>query len=176
MGRYWKRIAIITILGANVLIFYYNCFYTNPRPAVRTSFPPEPQDSRTVPVDKRIPGPEPTPEPGRNPNSIVIRFDPGKPELTAQAKADLVGILNALSSDATAKVRIDGHSDNTGRPDRNIILSIERAKFVRDYLIHLGVGESRIILQGYGETRPIATNDTKAGQAQNRRVEVSLIR
>ena len=72
------------------------------------------------------------------------------------------------------KLAIDGHTDNTGKADKNQILSDNRAAAVKNYLISKGVDESRITSAGHGQDQPIADNKTSAGRAKNRRVELKL--
>jgi outer membrane protein OmpA-like peptidoglycan-associated protein len=69
---------------------------------------------------------------------------------------------------------IEGHTDSQGRETTNQKLSDSRAAAVRDYLTTIGMEGSRLSSIGYGESRPIASNSTKAGRQQNRRVEISL--
>ncbi|MCP4499179.1 MAG: OmpA family protein [Deltaproteobacteria bacterium] len=72
-------------------------------------------------------------------------------------------------------IRVEGHTDSTGRDRYNKKLSDRRAKSVRRYLVAAGVGAARLIAIGYGEERPIDSNKTKAGQANNRRVEFTIL-
>ncbi len=69
------------------------------------------------------------------------------------------------------KVRVEGHTDNAGKPEANLKLSQRRAEAVRDYLIKQGVSASRLEAKGFGQERPIAPNTTAKGRATNRRVE-----
>ncbi len=84
--------------------------------------------------------------------------------------------LNAVAdfmkrhSDVT--LRVEGHTDSTGKADYNQQLSERRAKSVKKYLVNKGVDASRITTKGFGESKPIADNSTKAGRAQNRRTEM----
>lgn len=185
MRPYWKKILVITFLGANLLIGYYNFVYLKrdnamlhpartisaerARPTPLKSVEPAGADPRKTPP---LPVP-PAPQPGEP--AIIIGFNPGKPALTPQAKEGLLNIFNKMSANQSLDVKIDGHADNSGKPEKNIVLSVERAKFVKDYLVQLGVADKRVIIQGYGSTKPIADNATKEGQAQNRRVEITLI-
>jgi OmpA-OmpF porin, OOP family len=73
------------------------------------------------------------------------------------------------------KIEIGGHTDNVGKAPKNLILSAARAKTVRDYLIAKGIDPARVTAKGYGLTKPIATNKTAAGRAQNRRTEVKIL-
>ena len=72
------------------------------------------------------------------------------------------------------KVRIEGHTDNTGAADFNTKLSQGRAKAVRDYLVKKGVAADRLEAKGFGPTQPIGDNKTAAGREANRRVEFEI--
>jgi len=74
------------------------------------------------------------------------------------------------------KIRVEGHASSEGNDDYNMKLSDARAKAVRDYLIKEGgVAADRLEAKGYGETKPIASNDTEQGKEQNRRVEFNIV-
>jgi outer membrane protein OmpA-like peptidoglycan-associated protein len=74
------------------------------------------------------------------------------------------------------KIRVEGHTDSRGSDDYNLDLSTRRAASVRNYLIEKdGVPAERLVSEGFGETRPIAPNETKKGRAENRRVEFMII-
>lgn len=92
------------------------------------------------------------------------------PEAT-QAVGDLASVLKAYPN---ARIQISGYTDNTGTPQANQALSLDRANSVRDALINDGVAADRITAQGFGQNNPIASNDTDAGKAQNRRIEVAV--
>jgi OmpA-OmpF porin, OOP family len=87
-------------------------------------------------------------------------------------------MLNEIASDAIAseglKVGVYGHTDNTGDESKNVVLSEARAASVAQYLIQHGLTSERIESKGYGDAQPIADNNTAAGKAQNRRVEIAL--
>ena len=100
-------------------------------------------------------------------NSGKATFRPG-----VTGKLDLiVGIMNEYKE---ANFNIEGHTDSQGSNSLNKRLSQRRAKAVVDYLIAKGVSSSRVTSEGYGEEYPIASNATRAGRAQNRRVEIKL--
>ena len=69
-----------------------------------------------------------------------------------------------------------GHTDNVGKDEDNLILSERRAKAVYDYLILRGVDPARLTYRGYGESQPIAPNDTPEGRAQNRRTTLTPLK
>lgn len=71
-------------------------------------------------------------------------------------------------------IDIEGHTDAEGRPDRNLVLSQQRAQSVVDYLVDAGIPVERLRAVGYGETRPVAPNDTSENRARNRRIEFSV--
>ena len=78
-------------------------------------------------------------------------------------------IISFVKENPTVKVEIQGHTDNIGRDDDNLLLSENRAKSVYDYVIEQGVNANRLRYKGYGELNPIASNSTEEGRAKNRR-------
>ena len=80
-------------------------------------------------------------------------------------------VARALDENSTIRVRIEGHTDSRGRERFNLRLSRSRAQAVRKYLIKRGIAPDRMVAKGFGEDKPIADNRTRAGRAQNRRVE-----
>ncbi len=101
-----------------------------------------------------------------------ISFDVGR----ADIKPEMRPVLDELSKnlDGNVRVTVVGHTDSTGSASINDPLSLDRAQAVRDYLAARGVPAQRIVVQGRGEREPVASNDTEAGRAQNRRVEIFL--
>ena len=75
-----------------------------------------------------------------------------------------------------AKLRIAGHTDDRGHRNFNLRLSRARAAAVRDYIVSAGGEAGDIAVTGFGETRPIASNDSRLGRARNRRIEIDVIR
>ncbi|UZH04033.1 OmpA family protein [Pantoea anthophila] len=126
------------------------------------------------------PPPEPQPEPEPVPKIIRLDsmslFDSGKSALKAGSTRMLVNSLVGIKAKPGWLIVVSGHTDNTGNPKLNQTLSLERAAAVRDWMRDTGdVPESCFAVQGYGASRPIATNDTPEGRALNRRVEISLV-
>jgi outer membrane protein OmpA-like peptidoglycan-associated protein len=74
-----------------------------------------------------------------------------------------------------AKISIEGHTDGQGDPQKNLELSQRRAESVRRWLIENGVDGARLDARGFGDTRPIATNKTAKGRAENRRIELVVV-
>ena len=83
-------------------------------------------------------------------------------------------VVTILNENPTYKVQIDGHTDAQGKDEYNQTLSDERAASVKAYLVSKGIDEARLSSAGYGETKPVADNNTAAGRAKNRRVEMTL--
>jgi len=100
-----------------------------------------------------------------------IQFETGKAVIKPASYNTLNQVANVFLNNPYYQVEVQGHTDSTGNPDKNLILSQKRADAVRDYLISRGVPASQLTSVGYGDTKPIDTNETKAGRANNRRVE-----
>jgi OOP family OmpA-OmpF porin len=101
----------------------------------------------------------------------TVFFDTNKATIKKKSFALLNDVARALTDYPTIKVRIEGHTDSQGNDKHNKKLSQKRADSVRKYLIGKGIDADRMVSIGYGEDVPIADNRTKAGRAQNRRVE-----
>jgi OOP family OmpA-OmpF porin len=103
-----------------------------------------------------------------------VEFASGRATVSAEGRRVLRAIASALRTCSTAKVLIEAHSDSTGDPEGNRTLSDQRALSVREYLIARGIEAERLDAVGYGDTRPLATNDTPEGREANRRVEFRI--
>ncbi len=104
--------------------------------------------------------------------AIYINFDTDKSALRADSLPVITEIEKLLSSDPLLKLSIEGHTDNTGTPARNQVLSTERAEAVRAALILHNIANDRLSAQGFGADKPLADNGNEAGRAKNRRVEL----
>ncbi|ELY2909437.1 OmpA family protein [Cronobacter dublinensis] len=103
-------------------------------------------------------------------------FDTGKWALKPGSVKLLVNSLVGIKAKPGWLIVVAGHTDSTGEEQSNQVLSLKRAESVRDWMRDTGdVPESCFAVQGYGESRPVATNDTAEGRALNRRVEISLV-
>ena len=107
------------------------------------------------------------------PNNITFGFDSAN--LSPGLYPTLDGVADTLREYNQTVVEVAGHTDSVGSDDYNQKLSERRANAVGDYLMGKGLMRERFILVGAGETRPIASNDTETGRAQNRRVEITLV-
>ena len=103
-----------------------------------------------------------------------ILFATGKSALSAGAKSSLTKFAQSLQNNPETNVQIYGYTDNTGSREVNERLSAERASVVLNYLANAGISTSRMASKGYAWDYPVASNDTPAGRAQNRRVEVYI--
>lgn len=102
-----------------------------------------------------------------------IQFDFNQAVIKPESAQVLNELGSALKTQSALKLSIEGHTDNVGKPDYNMDLSRKRAESVKTYLVtKLGIDAARLTTQGFGDTRPVAKNDTEAGRAQNRRVEL----
>ncbi|MFP4137986.1 MAG: OmpA family protein [Halomonas sp.] len=130
---------------------------------------PEPE-----PEPEPMPEPEPEPEPEFEPvtlqSDVTFAFDSA--ELRSGAESELNEVADTLNDNPEVRVTIAGHTDSVGSNEYNLGLSEERAASVASYLESQGVAEDRMRTVGYGEERPVATNETDEGRAQNRRVEI----
>ncbi len=103
-----------------------------------------------------------------------ILFAVDKSNLQPVAQENLQKLATILNKYPDTQILIEGHTDSDGPEDYNMDLSLRRANSVSNYLTSLQVDPTRFHTQGYGETQPIASNDTAEGKALNRRVEVAI--
>lgn len=104
-----------------------------------------------------------------------IFFETARWDLLETSKVALDHVAEALQKHPAMQVEIGGHTDNVGDDASNMRLSEQRAKAVRDYLVSRGVKADRLAYRGYGETLPVATNDTDLGRAKNRRTTFKVV-
>ena len=98
-----------------------------------------------------------------------IYFESNSYELSENAQQIIDEFVLFLEENPSVKVDIQGHTDNVGKPDDNLILSKNRARVVYEFIINTGISASRLSHHGYGEQRPISSNATEDGMAKNRR-------
>jgi outer membrane protein OmpA-like peptidoglycan-associated protein len=105
-----------------------------------------------------------------------ILFQLAKATLKAESFAELDNIYQVFMDNPTMEVEISGHTDSDGSDTYNQKLSADRANSVKDYLVQKGIVATRITAVGYGESKPIAPNDTPEGKEMNRRVEFKILK
>ncbi|MBI1286802.1 MAG: OmpA family protein [Flavobacteriales bacterium] len=104
-----------------------------------------------------------------------LEFETGKDVIKASSYASLDELAELLKKKESYKLKISGHTDNVGSDENNMKLSEKRARSVSNYLTNKGVDSSRLIVEWFGETKPIYPNDTPEGRAKNRRVEMEVV-
>lgn len=107
--------------------------------------------------------------------SGAVNFETGKANLLNSAYSELQKVLKVMIDYPDTKWKIEGHTDNTGRYNKNLELSKQRAESVYNYFIANGIDNSRLFTAGYSSDYPIADNNTETGRALNRRVAIVLI-
>ena len=143
----------------------YN-FYNKYEPVDLTKVPPMtkiPKNLYITPI-----------EVGQSVDIEHIYFETAKAELKPASFKSLNALVNFLNEYPNVKVEISGHTDNTGSADINLKISEQRARSVAEYVISMGVQASRIVVKGYGLTKPKYNNKTAQGRAKNRRVEFTI--
>jgi OmpA-OmpF porin, OOP family len=101
-----------------------------------------------------------------------LNFDSATTQLTGDSNATVDNLVKIMACYPNLAVELDGHTDSTGDPVSNKTLSMDRANAVKDILVRDGIDAGRITTGGFGEERPIASNDTDEGRAKNRRTEL----
>jgi outer membrane protein OmpA-like peptidoglycan-associated protein len=102
-----------------------------------------------------------------------ILFEQGSSKIMTESYAELDRLVELLNSNPTMKIQVNGHTNNIGI--KNMEISEQRAKAVVDYIVGEGIDPDRLNYKGYGDTKPIASNDTEEGRIINRRVEFQII-
>jgi OOP family OmpA-OmpF porin len=123
------------------------------------------------------PPPAPAPAPVQEERIVLrgVNFAFDSDEIDPASAVVLDVVAETLTSRPDIRVRVEGHTDSRGAAEYNQNLSQRRAESVRRYLIGKGISGSRMVARGFGESQPVATNDTEEGRALNRRVELSVI-
>jgi len=117
--------------------------------------------------------PPPPPAPRRRIETLTgPSFAFNKATLTAEGRQHVDHAVQVLRDESSLAVSVEGHTDSVGSDAYNMKLSQRRADAVRDYMVAHGIAADRITTEAFGETRPVASNDTAAGRAENRRVEI----
>ncbi|MBX7193138.1 MAG: OmpA family protein [Sandaracinaceae bacterium] len=146
------------------LTLRYRRWHPPPRPVI------VPREPEPTPATPEAPPPAPEPE------GLVLEgilFQSGSATIDPESNPRLDRVVEYMTHMTSVRIRISGHTDNVGNPQRNRTLSQERADAVRAYLVAHGVDGARVEAIGYGDTRPVAPNDTEEGRQQNRRIEAA---
>lgn len=103
-----------------------------------------------------------------------VTFDTNSTVLRPGLQSEINRVAGVLNQYPNTLVRVEGHTDSKGTDAYNMDLSNRRATAVKNLLVQRGIADSRVEAVGYGETLPVATNDTEAGRQRNRRVEIKI--
>ena len=145
-----------------------------PQPIVAPAPVPEPVPE-PAPVVVPPPAPDPKPviiEKGRQ--TLDVEFDFDKSTIKKGYYQDIDNLAQVMKDYPDLNVVIEGHTDSVGTAAYNKKLSQRRAEAVKKYMVEKGIDENRLKAQGFGEEKPIASNKTKEGRQQNRRVEAAV--
>ncbi len=107
-------------------------------------------------------------------NENTVNFDFNSANLTTLAKTNLDKLVTVLKNNPDTNINIYGHTDSIGSDAVNLRISAQRAAAVKNYFVANGISASRMFTEGLGKSSPIASNDTDAGRAKNRRVEFAI--
>ena len=142
-------------------------------PAPPPPAPPKPAPPAPPPPAPPAPAP-PAPKPA--PVFESIPFNENKTNISPQAAKILDAVGKTLKENPGIRVEIGGHTDATGSDKADMAISLKRAESVKKYLIDkFNISADRLVVKGYGKTKPIADNSTKEGRAKNRRVEFRIL-
>lgn len=134
-----------------------------------------------------LPAPPPPPKPKEKPKRVEVKdnkieihekiqFELAKANIKAESHDLLNEIAQVIKDNPhIKKIAIEGHASSDGNDDFNMKLSDDRSKSVMKYLVEHGIDEKTLTAKGYGETKPIADNETEEGRIKNRRVEFNII-
>ena len=103
-----------------------------------------------------------------------LTFETGKSTLKPESAEQLTNISEILKAYPNVNVKLGGYTDNVGKANDNLQLSSERASMVKAELIKLGIADARLESEGYGQEKPVSTNDTEEGRAANRRISIRV--
>lgn len=104
-----------------------------------------------------------------------LLFDVDKAAVKPASKENLNDLANILNKYEDTDILIEGHTDSTGSDEHNLTLSRQRAQAVANYLAQININPTRFTIMGYGESQPVADNETADGRALNRRVDLGIM-
>jgi len=103
-----------------------------------------------------------------------LTFETGSATLKPESQEQLKNVAEVMNAYPNVNVKLGGYTDNTGNANANLKLSNDRAQSVKAELVKMGIADSRLEAEGYGQQYPVASNDTDEGRAQNRRISVRV--
>jgi OmpA-OmpF porin, OOP family len=109
-------------------------------------------------------------------NLKSVLFELGSTSLLDESYPELNVVVEFLRSNPTVEIELEGHTDNRGDRNKNLVLSQQRVDKIKSYLVSRGISSRRIKGKGYGGSRPIATNDSEEARKLNRRVEFRIVK
>jgi outer membrane protein OmpA-like peptidoglycan-associated protein len=104
-----------------------------------------------------------------------LLFETGSSKISEESFDVLMEVVEVLNNNRTYNLNVNGHTDNSGKHDMNMNLSKERSNAVKSFLASKGIDGSRVFAYGYGEMKPLASNNTEEGKKKNRRVEFRIV-
>ena len=168
-----RRITTLILTFSTAAILFASCRAKKP---VVTEEPPaveQEKPAEAAPVEKEVEvAPTPTPEKMPDFNYSNIQFEFNSSVLKTSSYAVLDQISAEMKKYDTVKFNIEGHASQEGTDQRNMTLSNDRANAVKAYLINAGVNGENLTSVGFGESKPVASNENEEGRALNRRVEI----
>nr|WP_294861641.1 OmpA family protein [uncultured Fluviicola sp.] len=114
-------------------------------------------------------------DPGTTFSFTNLQFETAKADLKAMSYTHLKNLVEIMKRKPDFRIQIAGHTDSDGEESANQLLSQKRAESVKNYLISQGISPNRIATKGFGESHPVADNNSAQGKAQNRRTEITIL-
>ncbi len=136
--------------------------------------PPEEKPVSAPPVNEEKEEPAPVETPNYNFSNILFEFN--SVVLKTGSYNVLDKVAGEMKKDQSVKFILNGHSSSEGSTEHNLSLSVDRANAVKSYLVNAGVDAANLTIKGYGETKPVASNNTEEGRSLNRRVEFKIVK
>jgi outer membrane protein OmpA-like peptidoglycan-associated protein len=165
----WQNILLISVIGFTIsgCTWFKKTFVRSTEPVVEKKAEVKPK-----PVKKRRMRKIFKPDPNRD--AVVLHYGFKEIELSKTKKMSLHDIIQSLKADPKLSVTIEGHTDDVGSREFNILVGERRAKAVKKHLLKQGISEKQMLLVSFGEERPVTNSMTKQGRRKNRRVVVEL--
>ena len=172
------KLTVFILAVATASILFGSCRAKKPvatEPVVEVVQEEKPVE--TAPAEEKEVEVAPTPVPETMPEFKYsnIQFEFNSSVLKTSSYSILDQIATEMKKYPTVKFNVNGHASQEGTDQRNMTLSIDRANAVKAYIVNVGVDGSNLNTVGFGETKPIASNDTEEGRVLNRRVEIEKI-